>query len=164
MPQQLLDHFPWRNPANLKILGKAGLIQSPDSVVHILWLQNQSNRHFGSFSNILSPGQLKEPAFQHTCMYTGVCTHTHTPSPWPSQFFFWDRAKLQHGGVAIPGAYAWGRLTWLLLCAEPDQAVKALYSQRQPNPPGKGAVVMLIPSETGMSQFGWITKQTFREN
>lgn len=116
MPQQLLDHLPWRNPANLKTLSKAGLIQFLGHFVTSESDRETSNQTDCFLRNSLPPGlQLKETclsAYMHmqtrVCRHipacTAVCTHAHDHSPCPSQFSFWDRAKLQYGGVLITGA------------------------------------------------------------
>lgn len=89
-----------------------------------------------------------------TYLRAQVCAHVpHHPSPYSSQVSFWDRAKLAYGGVVVPGAYARGRTPLLLPCTDPEEGKKALYNKGQPKPPGKAAVVMLIPWGTRMSQF-----------
>lgn len=79
-------------------------------------------------------------------MHTYICVHAqvrahvpHHPSLYPSQLSFWDRAKLEYGGVVIPGAYARGRMPLPVPCADTE------LGREQTKPLGKDAVVMLRP-------------------
>lgn len=90
-------------------------------------------------------------AGRHIPACTAVCTHAHDHSPCPSQFSFWDRAKLQYGGVLITGA---GSLCFCHVLksnsARKPEATKPTWKRccrHAPEP------IASIPSETGMSQF-----------
>lgn len=89
MPQQLLDHFPWRNPANLKTLGKAGLTQflrhfvATEPEQYTLWLLQQCA------SSRAAAWRACLPTYMHihtrvcagTYLHAQVCAHIPTTIP-----------------------------------------------------------------------------------